>query len=330
MNAKLYKAFVVEEKGLTFYSAVKSRNIDQLPAGELLIRVAYSSLNYKDALSATGNKGVTKHYPHTPGIDAAGTIEQSDVAGFVKGDRVIVTGYGLGMDTDGGFGQYIRVPAAWAIKLPSGMTLKQAMIYGTAGFTAGISVSKLCERVSPDAGEIIVSGATGGVGSMSVAILARLGYRVVAVTGKSMDNSFLTQLGAHRIVPRQTFQEPVGRPLLPSQWAGGIDTVGGTILENIIKSTSCLGVVTCCGNVASAGLNLTVYPFILRGVSLVGIDSQNYPMPARIDLWEKLANEWKPEMFEKLYTEITLEELDECIAQMLAGKSKGRIVVNLQ
>jgi len=234
------------------------------------------------------------------------------------------------MNTDGGFGQYIRVPATWAVKLPAGLTLKQAMIYGTAGFTAGIGVTKLCERISPDAGEIVVSGATGGVGSLSIAILAKLGYRVVAVTGKSEDHPFLKQLGAYRILPREALQDAEKRPLLQAQWAGGIDTVGGTMLENIIKSTCPLGVVTCCGNVASADLNLTVYPFILRGVALIGIDSQNYPMSSRIDLWKKLANEWKPEMLEKIYTEKTLAELDDCIVQMLAGKSKGRIVVNLQ
>lgn len=330
MNNQVYRALIVEENNQAYVRSIKTKTTDQLPAGELLIQVAYSSLNYKDALSATGNKGVTKRYPHTPGIDAAGIIEHSDFPGFKKGDSVIVTGYDLGMNTDGGFGQYIRVPAAWAVKLPSGLTLKEAMIYGTAGFTAGISVAKLCERVSPDAGEIVVSGATGGVGSMSIAILAKLGYRVVAVTGKSSEHSFLKHLGAHRIVSRDALQESGSRPLLQPQWAGGIDTVGGTILENIIKATGPLGVVTCCGNAASADLNLTVYPFILRGVSLVGIDSQNYPMVSRIDLWNKLTNEWKPQMLEKLYAEKTLDELDDCIAQMLAGKSKGRIVVNLQ
>lgn len=330
MNTQVYRALIVEENEQVYVRSVKTKTTEQLPVGDLLIRVAYSSLNYKDALSAIGNKGVTKQYPHTPGIDAAGVIEHSETPEFKKGDQVIVTGYDLGMNTDGGFGQYIRVPSAWAVKLPSGLTLKESMIYGTAGFTAGISVAKLCERVAPDAGEIVVSGATGGVGSMSIAILAKLGYRVVAVTGKSTDHSFLRQLGAHRILAREALQDPDKRPLLKTQWAGGIDTVGGTILENIIKSTSPLGVVTCCGNVASAELNLTVYPFILRGVSLVGIDSQNYPMPSRIDLWKKLADEWKPEMLEKLHTEKTLQELDDCIAQMLVGKSRGRIVINLQ
>ncbi len=330
MHTKVFKALVVEEKDQVYVRAIKNRTMDQLPDGDLLIRVAYSSLNYKDVLSAIGNKGVTQKYPHTPGIDAAGTVVHSDDSEFNKGDTVIVTGYDLGMNTNGGFGQYIRVPSAWAVKLPTELTLKEAMIYGTAGFTAGISVAKLCERVSPDAGEIVVSGATGGVGSMSIAILAKLGYRVVAVTGKPADYPFLRQLGALRILPREALQDSGRRPLLKAQWAGGIDTVGGPILENIIKSTSPLGVVTCCGNVASADLNLTVYPFILRGVSLVGIDSQNYPMPSRIDLWQKLANKWKPEMLEELYVEKTLEELDDCMTRMLAGKSKGRILVNLQ
>lgn len=330
MTTKVYKALIVEERDQVYVRSVKTRTTDQLPDGELLIRVAYSSLNYKDALSAIGSKGVTRKYPHTPGIDAAGIIEHSDAPEFRKGDEVIVTGYDLGMNTHGGFGQYVRVPATWAVKLPPGLTLKQSMVYGTAGFTAGISVTKLCEYVSPDAGEIVVSGATGGVGSLSIAILAKLGYRVVAVTGKSADHPFLRQLGASRILSREALQDPGKKPLLQAQWAGGIDTVGGTMLENIIKSTRPLGVVTCCGNVASPDLNLTVYPFILRGISLVGIDSQNYPMPSRINLWKKLANEWKPEVLERLYTEISLEELDDCIAQMLAGGSKGRKVINLQ
>jgi putative YhdH/YhfP family quinone oxidoreductase len=329
MAAKEFKALVVEEQDQAYARAVKTRTIDQLPAGTLLIRVAYSSLNYKDALSATGNKGVTKNYPHTPGIDAAGIVEHSDDPAFGTGDHVIVTGYDLGMNTDGGFGQYIRVPAQWALKPPQGLTLKQAMIFGTAGFTAGISVAKLGVHVPPDAGDVVVTGATGGVGSMSVALLAKQGYRVVAVTGKSTEHAFLKHLGAYRIVSREEFQNPDKRPLLQAQWAGGIDTVGGTMLENMIKSTGPLGVVTCCGNVASADINLTVYPFILRGITLIGIDSQHYPMADRLCLWQKLAGEWKPDVLDELCTEKILDELDACIDRMLAGQLKGRIVVNM-
>lgn len=268
MSGKNYKALVVEETDGGYVRSIQLRNIDDLPAGELLVRVTYSSLNYKDALSATGNKGVTKNYPHTPGIDAAGIVEKSQSPAFEPGDAVIVTGYDLGMNTAGGFGEYIRVPEAWAVKLPVGLSPREAMIFGTAGFTAGISVLKLSEHIRPDDGEILVSGATGGVGSMSVAILAKLGYRVVALTGKAEEQDFFDKLGAHRIMSRQVFQEQTGRPLLPVQWAGCIDTVGGTVLENLIKATGPLGIVTCCGNVASADLTLTVYPFILRGCRL--------------------------------------------------------------
>lgn len=330
MSDKNYKALVVEETDGGYVRSIQSRNIDDLPAGELLIRVAYSSLNYKDALSATGHKGVTKNYPHTPGIDAAGIVEESRSPAFAPGDAVIVTGYDLGMNTAGGFGEYIRVPAVWALKPPTGLSLREAMIFGTAGFTAGISVWILSEHVRPDDGEVLVSGATGGVGSMSVAILAKLGYRVAALTGKAEEHAFLERLGACRIVSRQQFQEHRGRPMLPVQWAGCIDTVGGAVLENLIKTTAPLGMVTCCGNVASADLALTVYPFILRGVSLAGVDSQNYPMAQRIRLWQKLADAWKPATLAGMYTEKTLDDLDECIDRMLAGKLKGRILVNMQ
>jgi putative YhdH/YhfP family quinone oxidoreductase len=330
MNKRNFRALVVEETEQNYVRSVKSRTVDELPAGELLVRVAYSSLNYKDALSCIGNKGVTKNYPHTPGIDAAGTVEHSESPEFKEGDAVIVTGYDLGMNTAGGFGQYIRVPAEWALKSPAGLSMREAMALGTAGVTAGISVSRLVERVRPEAGEVLVSGATGGVGSMSVAILSRLGYRVVALTGKIEEQVFLERLGAGRILPRQAFQESTDRPLLKAQWAGGIDTVGGVILENLIKSTHPQGIVTCCGNVASADLHLTVYPFILRGVSLVGVDSQHYPMADRISLWKKLADAWKPDMLSSMCTEITLDDLDACIDRMLAGKLKGRILVNMQ
>jgi len=325
-----FYALVVEEQGDSYVRGVQSRNTRDLPLGDLLVKVSYSSLNYKDALSASGNKGVTKQYPHTPGIDAAGIIVYSDDAAFRVGDPVIVTGYDLGMNTDGGFGQYIRIPSEWAVRLPAGLTLREAMMFGTAGFTAGISVSRLIAEVSPASGEILVSGATGGVGSMSVAILSKLGYRVVALTGKTREEDYLKHLGAHRILPRQQYGEASARPLLQSQWAGAIDTVGGTILENILKSTRPYGIVTCCGNVASAHLNLTVYPFILRGISLVGIDSQNYPMGDRQALWQKLAGDWKPDGLADMCNEKTLDALDACIDLMLAGRLKGRVLVNME
>ena len=325
-----FNSFVIEEKEQQFFGSIRTRSVSDLPAGDLLIKVCYSSLNYKDALSATGNKGVTKKYPHTPGIDAAGTVISSASDHFKKGDKVIVTSYDLGMNTDGGFGQYIRVPEEWAVRLPEEMTMKEAMIIGTAGLTAGISVLRLTEQVRPEYGKVIVSGATGGVGSLSVTILAQLGYDVIAITGKEEEQNFLYSLGAKEIRLRQEFENGETPPLLKGIFAGGIDTVGGNILENMIKSCQPMGVITCCGNAASPKLNLTVFPFILRGISLIGIDSQNYPMLARKIVWNKLAKEWKPAKLMNIYTEISLTGLNEKIEQMLRGKLKGRTILNLE
>jgi putative YhdH/YhfP family quinone oxidoreductase len=234
------------------------------------------------------------------------------------------------MNTAGGFGQYISVPSEWAVPLPEGMTMQESMILGTAGLTAGMSVLRLAELVQPAEGDIVVSGATGGVGSLSIAILAKLDYHIAAISGKQHEHDFLRELGTSDIIARQDFQQEQSSPFLKARFAGGIDTVGGPILENIIKSTSPMGVITCCGNAASAGLNLTVYPFILRGITLIGIDSQNYPMPFRKIVWKKLANEWKPDRLMELYSEISLDTLSDSIDMMLAGELKGRTIVNLE
>lgn len=329
-NTETFKAFVVEEQGESFKGTIKSKSISELPEGDLLIKVHYSSLNYKDALSASGNKGVTKKYPHTPGIDAVGTVVSSKTNKFKVQDNVIVTSYDLGMNTDGGFGQYICVPEDWAVKLPENLSMKEAMTIGTAGLTAGMSVLRLTETVKPEDGEIIVSGATGGVGTLSIVILEKLGYRVAAITGKETERDFLTNLGADNIIMRKDFEAIENRPMLKPLYAGAIDTVGGVILENIIKSTKPMGVVTCCGNVASPKLDLTVFPFILRGITLIGIDSQNYPMEYRNTVWQKLSKEWKPEYLSDTCTEITLYELSERIDLMLDGKLTGRTIINLE
>ena len=324
-----YKALLVEELEGKFTSDIKTLETDTLAVGDVLVKVMYSSLNYKDALSITGNKGVTKKYPHTPGIDAAGIVEYSDSDLYQIGDEVIVTGYDLGMNTPGGFGQYIRVPAEWVVKLPVGLTLKEAMIIGTAGFTAGISVSRLTDLVKPTDGNIIVTGATGGVGSMAVALLSKLGYQVVAVSGKQDEFPFLQSLGASEIISRADFQEVDKRPILSSKFAGGIDTVGGPILENIIKSLQPLGAVTTCGSVSSTQLNLTVFPFILRGITLIGISAQNYPTALRQILWNKMASDWKLNNLEDLCTEISMEEILPNIDLILQGKLKGRTIVKM-
>jgi len=330
MKQTQFKAFVVEEHEDKFTGSIQTRSLNDLPDNDLLIRVHYSSLNYKDALSASGNKGVTRKYPHTPGIDAVGTIVRSKTKKFRENENIIVTSYDLGMNTSGGFGQYISVPADWAVKLPAEMTMQESMILGTAGLTAGMSVLRLTEHIKPEDGNVVVSGATGGVGVLSVAILAKLGYCVEAISGKVQEQDFLLELGAHDVISRNDFQKEESRPVLKGCFAGGIDTVGGTILENIIKSTRSMGVITCCGNVASAKLNITVYPFILRGVSLIGIDSQNYPMAYRETVWNKLANDWKPDNLMEIYNEISLNELSDTIDLMINGKLKGRTLVNLE
>ena len=324
-----YKAFVVEEADGKFVQTIQTLSTDNLPAGDVLVRVHYSSINYKDALSATGNKGVTKSYPHTPGIDVAGVVEYSVDDKFRQGDEVIVTGYDLGMNTAGGFGQYIRVPSEWVVNLPNGLTMKEAMIIGTAGFTAGISLTRLSQLVKPSDGKIIVTGATGGVGSVAISLLAKLGYQVVAVSGKESESEFLHKLGATEIISRNDFQTVDKRPLLSARYAGAIDTVGGPILENILKALMPLGAVTTCGSVSSTQLNMTVFPFILRGITMIGISAQNYPTNLREPLWKKLATDWKPDNLLDLYNEISLEELKGTLENILAGKLKGRTIVNL-
>jgi putative YhdH/YhfP family quinone oxidoreductase len=326
--ATTFLAMVVEEQADGSYSrTIRERTVDDLPPGEVLIRVLWSSLNYKDALSASGNKGVTRKYPHTPGIDAAGLVEESQSGRFRPGDEVLVTSYDLGMNTSGGFGQYVRVPAEWIVPLPAGLDLKESMILGTAGLTAAMSVSALSAGISPDQGEILVTGASGGVGSMAVSILARLGYEVCAASGK--DTAYLLDLGAKTVVSRADVNDESGRPLLKTRWAGVIDTVGGNILATAIKSTAHRGIVTCCGNVASPDLQLTVFPFILRGVTLVGIDSQDFPMAERKEIWQNLAHAWKPAKLGGMGRVVSLSDLEVEIGLILQGRQQGRVVVNL-
>ncbi len=328
-NSSTFKAFRIEEIEGDFPGSIKEMEFGILNNNEVLVKVHYSSLNYKDALSASGNKGVTRNYPHTPGIDAVGTIEKSNSDLFTIGEKVIVTGYDLGMNTDGGFAEYIQVPSEWVVRLPEKMTMKEAMIYGTAGLTAGMSVLRLTELIEPNYGKIVVSGATGGVGTLSISILSKLGYSVVAITGKETERDYLINLGAEEVLLRSEVENFDKKPLLKPLFAGAIDTVGGVILENIIKSTDSIGVVTCCGNVASPKLDLTVFPFILRGVTLIGIDSQNYPMKYRKLVWNKLAQEWKPKQLDNICNEIKIEDIMQEIELMLKGKLKRRTILNL-
>ena len=326
-----YSCLLVEEsEDKTFTRRITTRSVDDLPEGNLLIRVRYSSLNYKDALSATGNKGVSRKFPHTPGVDAAGEVAWCGDGTFEEGEQVLVTGYDLGMNTSGGFGQYIRIPSSWAVRLPPGLTLRDSMAIGTAGFTSALCVQGLEHGgVAAGDGEVVVTGATGGVGSVAVSILGRSGYNVTAVTGKQDAEQYLRTLGACNVVDRAAVLEGSDRPMMKERWAGAVDVVGGDMLAAIIKATLYGGVVTCCGLVGSPDLPLNVFPFILRGVSLVGIDSVQVAMELREKVWERLAGEWKPDNLEKTVTEVTLEELNGKIDDILAGKVTGRVVVNL-
>ena len=324
-----FRALQVEElPDGTFRRSLVERSTDDLPPGEVLVRVLFSSLNYKDALSASGNKGVTRRYPHTPGIDAAGIVEESATPQFGPGDTVVVIGYDLGMNTPGGFGEFIRVPANWVTKLPPPMNAYESMMLGTAGFTAAMAVEALhAHEVMSNQGEILVTGATGGVGSIAVALLAALGYEVVAATGKPQEERFLQALGAKTVVQREELVDGSNRVLLRERWAGVIDTVGGPLLESALKAMRIGGSVAVCGNVASPRLETTVFPFILRGVNLLGIDSANYPIERRRALWQRLAGEWRLEVLDNLAREVPLDQLDREIERILQGKLTGRVVV---
>ena len=326
-----FKALRITEQDGTFVRSIITRDTNDLPEGDVLIRVHYSALNYKDALSSTGHKGVTRKFPHTPGIDASGIVEESNSPDFKPGDKVIVTSYDLGMNTDGGYGQYIRVPAGWVIPLPDSMSLEDSMVYGTAGFTAGLSLYQM-ERMgqSPDQGAVLVTGASGGVGSMAVAILAKAGYEVTASSGKEEAYDYLKTLGATSCIGRDGASDESGRPLLRPQWAGAIDTVGGNTLATAIKACKLHGNIAACGLVASPKLETTVYPFIILGINLLGVDSATCPYDQRKAVWDNLAEKWAIDHLESIKTLVSLEELDSYIEQILEGKTKGRIVVDMR
>ena len=326
-----FSAFVVRETSPGhFVGAIEQRTIKDLPPGEVLLQVRYSSLNYKDALSASGNRGVTKCYPHTPGIDAAGVVISSSSPLVKCGDDVICMGYDLGMNTAGGLGQFIRVPASWVVKKPDTISLLQAMQIGTAGFTAAQSVLALIDNsVTPEKGEILVTGSSGGVGSIATHLLSELGFRVTALTSKERVQEYLLSLGAKTVLSPKVLLEDRHKFLLSERWAGVIDTVGGDILATAIKGLHFDGVATCCGNAASAELILTVYPFILRGVHLIGIYSANCPREKRLKVWQKLAAEWQLPMLKDMSRTISLSGVLREVDAMLAGKTIGRCVVDL-
>jgi len=330
MNNSFKALVVTEQEDGTFNRSVRDWSIDDLPDGDVLIEVHYSSLNYKDALSATGNKGVTREFPHIPGIDAAGKVANCDDDRFNKGDSVLVTGYDLGQNTFGGYGQYVRVPADWIVPIPEKLSMRESMILGTAGFTAAIGVHHLRHNeIYPDSGNVLVTGATGGVGSLAIAILAKLGYEVTAATGKMDQTDFLKEMGAASVIHRDKVQDKSSKPLLSGRWAGVIDTVGGIMLDTAIRQTKHNGTVACCGNVLGHELNTNVYPFILRGVTLAGMDSGNCLMDLRKELWNKMSDDWKPDNLGQLAKTCSLQELNNEIDQILDGKQVGRVLVSL-
>jgi putative YhdH/YhfP family quinone oxidoreductase len=325
-----FKALVAEKSGDTYVQSVKQRTLSDLPDHDVLVNVHYSSLNYKDALSATGNKGVTKEYPFTPGIDAAGVIEESRDDRYKKGDEIVVTSYDLGMNTPGGFGQYISVPGDWIVPLPAGLSKKESMMIGTSGLTAAIGVEKIIkQQIGPKDGSVLVTGATGGVGSFAVGLLSQLGYQVVAATGKMDQTDFLTSLGAAEVIHRDKITNVPGKPLLSGRWVAAFDTVGGEMLDAVIRQTEHNGVIACCGNVLGHELHTNVLPFILRGVSLMGVDSGIALMADRLRIWKLLSEEWKPQFLEKLHRETGLENLPEEIQKILQGKQVGKVLVNV-
>jgi len=325
-----FEALVVDRAGEGLSSEVGRLRLSDLPEGDVLIRVDYSSLNYKDALACVPNGNIVKAYPFVPGIDLAGTVVSSADERIREGAKVLVTGYGLGVSRYGGFSEYARVPADWAVELPPGWSSKEAMMYGTAGFTAALSVLALRENgVAPGTGPVLVTGATGGVGSVAVAILAKLGYEVVASTGKPEAENDLRTLGARRIVGRGELMPEKPRPLDKMKWAGVVDSVGGNQLAAILASVNYGGTVAASGMTGGTELPATVFPFILRGVRLIGIDSVNAPMETRTRVWRLLAEEFKPEGLDSFVSEIRLRQVPEALSAMLAGRSRGRVVVKL-
>lgn len=309
-------------------ASVESKTIDELPAGEVLIEVEYSSLNYKDALACQAHPGVVRDLPHVPGIDAAGKVVATESEDFQAGDEVLVTGYDLGTTHWGGFSKFIRVPAEWVVAMPAGMNARSAMTYGTAGFTAAQCVAAIRHHgIEPDAGEVVVTGASGGVGSLSVAILAKLGYRVAAVTGKAGQHALLKEMGAKEILSRDEVSDDSNKPLLASRWAAAVDTVGGQTLATLLRSMNHRGCVAACGLAGGHDLPMTVYPFILRGVTLAGIDSAKCPRANRLQIWEYLAGEWKLDGLDSITHEISFAEVPRTTDAMLAGKTFGRTLV---
>lgn len=328
----MFKALIVEkdDEGQTT-AAIREIGEDRLPDGEVTVAVEHSTLNYKDGLCLSpGGGGLVRSYPHVPGIDFAGTVEASDDPRYAPGDKVVLTGWRVGEMHWGGYAQKARVKADWLVPLPEGLTTRQAMAVGTAGFTAMLAVMALEDHgLTPDKGEVLVTGAAGGVGSVATAILGKLGYQVAAVTGRPETEAYLRDLGASRIVPRADLAETVKRPLETESWAGCIDAVGGAMLARVLGQMTYGGSVAAVGLAGGAGLPATVIPFLLRGVNLLGIDSVMQPYENRLRAWGRIASDLPMDKLEAMVQPATLEDLPALGAAILKGEVKGRVVVDI-
>ena len=325
----MFKGILIEKDEQGYRSAVKDINDSVLPEGDVTIKVTYSTLNYKDALAITGKGPVVRSFPMVPGIDLVGTVEQSDNEQFKVGDNVLLNGFGVGETHCGGLAEKARLKSEWLIPLPKAFSARQAMSIGTAGYTAMLCVIALEKNgITPDKGDILVTGANGGVGSFAITILAKLGYHVVASTGRLEESEYLKKLGATEVIDRATLTEP-GRPLGKERWAAAIDSAGSHTLANVCASLQYGGVVAACGLAQGMDLPTTVMPFILRGVTLAGIDSVMRPTADRIEAWERLATILEPAVFDDIAKEITLDETIDTAEQLISGKVRGRVVVNI-
>jgi acrylyl-CoA reductase (NADPH) len=326
-----FRAFIAEKQDDRVERGVRTLSEDDLPAGDVTVRVDYSSVNYKDGLATISKGRVARISPLVPGVDLAGTVEASDADGIAVGDDVIVHGYDLGVAHHGGYAERARVPADWVVPLPAGLTARQAMTLGTAGFTAGLSVHALEARgLRPDQGPVLVMGATGGVGSVAVGILAARGYEVVAATGKADEHAYLRSLGATDVIGREEVTAKGERPLESERWAAVVDPIGGAGTAYAVRTARYGGAVAVSGLTAGTALETTVLPFILRGVALLGIDSVQAPMELRREVWQRLADELRPRgLDDELATEIGLDELEGALDGILAGQARGRTVVRV-
>ncbi len=304
---------------------------DDLDPGEVVIRAAYSSVNYKDALAASGTAKIVRRFPCVGGIDVAGVVESSTDARFKTGDEVLVTGYDMGVAHDGGYAEHVRVPADWVVRVPRGMSLLESMVLGTAGFTAALAIHRLEQNdMRPENGKVVVTGATGGVGSLAVVMLSHLGYHVVAITGKDSEYDYLKSLGAAEVMGRRDIDMTSTRSLESAQWAGALDAVGGTTLSWLIRTMQQNGVIASFGNAGGVELNTTVMPFILRGVRLIGIDSAATAMPLRQVIWRRLSTELHTQKLGILAHTVAFEQLPLVFEKMLRGETRGRNVVKIE